>query len=100
MQVHERLINILYNAILANVRRGRFLIGETERDFDVFGIEILGNIIRVKFYIDNYFGPVTQAALLDHDNVSLISGNVNFNKENDGFMYVFDIPVISEEVRA
>lgn len=99
MKAHERLMNILHSAILINVRRGRFLINGIERDFDVFGTELLGNIVRVKFYIDQYEGPVTQAALLDRDNILLVSGPVNFNKENDGFMYVFDIPVISEEVQ-
>lgn len=97
MQAHERLITIIYSAILSNARKGRFLIGGIERDFDVFGTEILGNIIRVKFYIDDYEGSVTHGALLDHDNVILISGEVNFNKEDDGFMYVFDVPVISGE---
>lgn len=97
MQAHERLITIIYSAILSNVRKGRFLIGGVERDFEVLGTEILGNIIRVKFYLDDFQGPVTHAALLDHDNVILVSGEVNFNKEDDGFMYVFDVPVISEE---
>ncbi|QNK86282.1 hypothetical protein H7992_13495 [Sporosarcina sp. resist] len=98
MQAHERLITILRSAILSNVRKGRFLIGGVERDFDVFGTEILGNIIRVKFYLDEFEGPVTHASLLDHDYVMLVSGNVNFSKEDDGFMYVFDVPVISGEV--
>lgn len=98
MQAYERLITIMYNAILSNVRKGRFIIDGIERDFGVFGTEILGNIIRVKFYIDDFKGPVTHAALLDHENVILVSGNVNFSKEDDGFMYVFDIPIITEAV--
>lgn len=99
MKAHERLLNILHSAILTNVRRGRFLIGGVERDFDVFGTELLGNIVRIKFYIDQYEGSVTQAALLDRDNIFLVSGPVNFHKEDDGFMYVFDIPLVSEEVQ-
>ncbi|QTD40654.1 hypothetical protein [Sporosarcina sp. Te-1] len=100
MIVHERLLNILHSAILSNVKKGRFLIDGIERYFDVFGTELLGNIVRVKFYIDEYKGPVTHAALLDRDNIPLVSGVVNFHKEDDGFMYVFDIPLISEEVES
>ncbi len=100
MKVHERLISILHSAILSNVRKGRFLIDGIERDFDIFGTETLGNIIRVKFYINTFIGPVTHAALIGPDNIILISGDVNFTKEHDGFMYVFDIPVISEEVKS
>ncbi|MGE7623615.1 hypothetical protein ACQKMD_11270 [Viridibacillus sp. NPDC096237] len=96
MQVHERLLNILFNALLTNVRKGRFLIDGTERDIDIFRTERLGDIMRVMFYLDDYSGAVTQVSLLDRDNVILVSGQTNFYKENDGFMYVFDIPVVVE----
>ncbi|MGE7916338.1 hypothetical protein [Lysinibacillus xylanilyticus] len=100
MQVHERLIKLLFQTLLSNVRKGRFLIDGVERDIDIFRTEQLGNIIRVMFYLDDYSGSVTHAALLDRDNAILVSGQTNFYKENDGFMYVFDIPIIAEGVVA
>lgn len=96
MQVRERLLNILFQALLSSVRKGRFLIDGTERDVDIFRTERLGSILRVMFYLDDYKGAVTHAALLDNDNVILVDGPTNFYKENDGFMYVFDIPIIVE----
>ena len=100
MQVHERLIKLLFQTLLSNVRKGRFLIDGVERDIDIFRTEQFGNIIRVMFYLDDYSGAVTHAALLDRDNAILVSGPTNFYKENDGFMYVFDIPIIAEGVVA
>lgn len=96
MQIHERLMNVFYQALLETIRKARFTIDGVERDFDIFRTERMGNILRVMFYLDDYSGPVTHATLLDKDNVILISGTTNFHKENDGFMYVFDIPIIHE----
>lgn len=100
MEIRERLLNILYQALLSNVRKGRFLIEGIERDIDIFRTERLGNILRVMFYLDDYSGAVTHASLLDQDNAILIDGPTNFYKESDGFMYAFDIPIIAEGVVA
>lgn len=98
MHVHERLINLLFQTLLSNVRKGRFLIDGVERDFEIKGTEQIGNIMRVMFYLNDYKGAVTNAALLDRDNVILVSGPTDFYKEDDGFMYVFDIPIVAEGV--
>lgn len=100
MQVHERLIKLLFQTLLSNVRKGRFLIDGVERDVEIYKTEQLGNIIRVMFYLNKYKGNVTHAALLDSDNAILVSGPTNFYRENNGFMYVFDIPIIAEGVVA
>ena len=96
MQVRERLLNILYQALLSSVRKGRFLIDGTERNIEIFRTERLGNTLRVMFYLNDYHGHVTYAALLDNQGEILVDGPTNFYKEHTGFMYVFDIPITVE----
>ncbi|TKI72654.1 hypothetical protein FC756_00900 [Lysinibacillus mangiferihumi] len=96
MQVHERLINLLFQTLLSHVRKGRFLIDGTERNIEIFRTERLGNTLRVMFYLNDYHGHVTYAALLDNQGEILVDGPTNFYKEHTGFMYVFDIPITVE----
>lgn len=35
MQVHERLIKLLFQTLLSNVRKGAFLIDGVERDVEI-----------------------------------------------------------------
>lgn len=96
MRIHERLMNVFFQSALSSVRRARFTIDGVERDVEIYATERLGNIIRFMFYLDDYNGSITHAALLDQSNAILISGDTNFYKEDEGFMYVIDLPIIPE----